>query len=70
MHQNPALAASKDMYEPLVLMFFPVLGAHMGGTEYQYPDLSWKEPTGIMANLVANSGDNKGQLTTLDYYVL
>ena len=70
MHQNPALAASKDMYEPLVPMFFPVLGAHMGGTEYQYPDLSWKEPTGIMANLVANSGDNKGQLTTLDYYVL
>jgi hypothetical protein len=42
----------------------------MGGTEFQYPDLSWKEPTGIMANLVANSGDNKGQLTTLDYYVL
>ena len=36
----------------------------MGGTEFQYPDLSWKEPTGIMANLVANSGDNKGQLTT------
>ena len=42
----------------------------MSGTEFQYPDLSWKEPTGIMANLVANSGDNKGQLTTLDYYVL
>ena len=51
-------------------MFFPILGAHMGGTEFQYPDLSWKELTGIMANLVANSGDNKGQLTTLDYYVL
>ena len=62
--------ASKDMYEPLVPMFFPVLGAHMSGTEFQYPDLSWKEPTGIMANLVANSGDNMGQLTTLDYYVL
>ena len=62
--------ASKDMFEPLVPMFFPILGAHMGGTEFQHPDLSWKEPTGIMANLVANSGDNKGQLTTLDYYVL
>ena len=62
--------ASKDRHEPLVPMFFPILGAHMGGTEFQYPDLSWKEPTGIMANLVANSGDNKGQLTTLDYYVL
>ena len=58
------------MHEPLVSMFFPILGAHMGGTEFQYPDLSWKEPTGMMANLVANSGDNKGQLTTLDYYVL
>ena len=57
--------ASKDMYEPLVPMLFPILGAHMSGTEFQYPDLSWKEPTGMMANLVANSGDNKGQLTTL-----
>jgi hypothetical protein len=57
--------ASKDMHEPLVPMFFPVLGAHISGTEFQYPDYSWKEPTGMMANLVAHSGDNKGQLTTL-----
>ena len=57
--------ASKDMYEPLVPMFFPVLGAHISGTEFQYPDRSWKEPTGMMANLVAHSGDNKGQLSTL-----
>ncbi|MCR5780575.1 MAG: hypothetical protein K6G70_08555 [Bacteroidaceae bacterium] len=57
--------ASKDMYEPLVPMFFPVLGAHISGAEFQYPDLSWKETTGMMANLVAHSGDNKGQLTTL-----
>jgi hypothetical protein len=57
--------ASKDMYEPLVPMFFPIFGAHMSGAEFQYPDLSWKEPTGLMANLVAHSGDNKGQLTTL-----
>ena len=57
--------ASKVMHEPLVPMFFPVLGAHMSGTEFQYPDNSWKEPTGMMANLVAHSGDNKGQLTTL-----
>ena len=46
--------ASKDMHEPLVPMLFPILGAHMSGAEFQY----------------ANSGDNKGQLTTLDYYVL
>ena len=57
--------ASKDMYEPLVPMFFPILGAHISGTEFQYPDYSWKETTGMMANLVAHSGDNKGQLTTL-----
>ncbi len=57
--------ASKDMHEALVPMFFPVIGAHMSDTEFQYPDLSWKEPTGMMANLVAHSGDNKGQLTTL-----
>ena len=57
--------ASKDMHEPLVPMFFPILGAHISGAEFQYPDFSWKEPTGMMANLVAHSGDNKGQLTTL-----
>ena len=57
--------ASKVMHEPLVPMFFPVLGAHMSGTEFQYPDNTWKEPTGMMANLVAKSGDNKGQLSCL-----
>ena len=54
---------SKDNYEPFVPMFFPVLGAHISGAEFQYPDNSWKEMTGMMANLVANSGDNKGQLS-------
>ena len=57
--------ASNEMHEPLVPMFFPVLGAHISGAEFQYPDYSWKEPTGMMANLVAHSGDNKGQLSTL-----
>ena len=57
--------ASKDMYEPLVPMLFPVLGAHISGAEFQYPDNTWKELTGMMANLVAHSGDNKGQLSTL-----
>ena len=56
---------SKDMYEPLIPMFFPVLGAHISGTEFQYPDLTWKETSGMMANLVAESGGNKGQLSTL-----
>ena len=57
--------ASVNMHEPLVPMFFPVLGAHISGAEFQYPDNSWKEMTGIMANLVANSGDNKGQLAPI-----
>ena len=56
---------SKDMREPLVPMIFPVLGAHLSGVEFQYPDLSWKEPCGMMANLVADSGAGKGQLTNL-----
>jgi len=32
--------ASKGIQEPLVPMFFPVLGAHIGGAEFQYPDNS------------------------------
>ncbi len=57
--------ASKDMYEPLVPMFFPILGAHISGSEFQYPDLTWKEMCGQMANLVAESGGNKGQLSSI-----
>ena len=57
--------ASKDMYEPLVPMLFPVLGAHLSGAEFQYPDLTWKETCGQMANLVSDTGGNKGQLSLL-----
>ena len=56
---------SENMQEPMVPMFFPILGAHISGTEFQYPDYSWKEPTGMMTNLVAHSGDNKGQFKDL-----
>ena len=42
-----------------------LLGAHVSGAEFMYPDLSWKEPCGMMANLVAESGGKKGQLSTL-----
>ena len=56
---------SDIMQEPMVPMFFPVLGAHISGAEFQYPDYSWKEPTGMMTNLVAHSGDNKGQFKEL-----
>ena len=57
--------ASKDMHEALVTMFFPILGAHMSDVEFQYPDLTWKETCGQMANLVADTGGNKGQLSLL-----
>ena len=43
--------ASKGMYEPLIPMFFPILGAHISGAEFQYPDLTWKELCGMKANL-------------------
>ncbi len=57
--------ASKYMHEPLVPMLFPSLGAHISCAEFQYPDRSWKEMCGQMANLVAESGGNKGQLSQI-----
>ena len=56
---------SKDMHEPLVPMLYPILGAHICGAEFQYPDLTWKEVCGQLAHLVAESGGNKGQLSHL-----
>ena len=53
------------MHEPLVPILFPILGAHISGSKFQYPDRTWKELCGIMANLVAESGGNKGQLSHL-----
>ena len=53
------------MREPLVPMLFPILGAHISGAEFQYPDLTWKEMCGQMANLVVESGGNKGQFPVL-----
>ena len=55
--------ASKDMHEPLVPMLFPILGAHISGTEFQYPDQTWKEMCGLMANHVAESGGKERQLS-------
>ena len=57
--------ASKDMREPLVPMLFPPLGAHISGAEFLYFDQTWKETCGLMANIVADSGGNKGQLSLL-----
>ena len=57
--------ASKDMHEPLVPMFFPVLGAHVSASKFRYPDNTWKELCGMMANLVGDSGCNKGQFSNI-----
>ena len=56
---------SKDMQEPLVPMPFPVLAAHLTNVKFLYPDLTYYELCGQMANLVAESGGNKGQLSHL-----
>ena len=46
-------------------MLFPILGAHVSGAEFMYPDKSWKETSGMLANLVADSGAGKGQLSSI-----
>ena len=57
--------ASKDMHEPLVPMFFPVLGAHVSASKFRYHDNTWKELCGMMANLVGDLGCNKGQFSNI-----
>ena len=54
---------SKDMHQPLVPMLFSILGAHVSGAEFMYPDLSWKETSGMLANIAAKSGVRKGKLS-------
>ena len=56
---------SKDMHQPLVPMLFPILGAHVSEAEFMYPDKSWKETSGMLANFVADSGAGKGQLSSI-----
>jgi len=43
-------------------MLFPAPGAYMSNSEFQYPDHSWKEITGQLARVVADSGMGKSQL--------
>ena len=57
--------ASKGMFWTPDSDVFPLLGAKISGVKFQYPDLFWKELCGQMANLVAESGGNKGQLSLL-----
>ena len=46
-------------------MLFPILGAHVSVAEFMYPDKSWKETSGMLANFVADSGVGKGQLSSI-----
>ena len=46
---------SKDMHEPMVPMHFPILGAQISEAKFQYPELSWKEMSGMMANITISS---------------
>ena len=55
----------RDMHQSVVPMLFSPLGAHISGAEFMYPDLSWKETSGMLANFVAESGACKGQLSAL-----
>ena len=48
--------ASKDMHEPLVPMFFPVLGAHLCEVEVMYSDNKYYELCGQMGHLIGPSG--------------
>ena len=57
--------ASQDMREPLVPMLFPVLGAHVSASKFKYPDNTWKELCGMVANLVGDLGCNKGQFSNI-----
>lgn len=46
-------------------MLFLILGAHVSEAEFMYPDKSWKETSGMLANFVADSGAGKGQLSSI-----
>ena len=61
----PLSEASKTCNNCFFLCFFPIFFAHVSGFEFHFPDLKWKELCGQMANLVAESGGNKGQLSHL-----
>ena len=50
---------SKDMHQPLVPMLFPILGAHVSGAEFMYPDKSWKETCGYCKHRVLGKSPTK-----------
>ncbi len=41
---------SPEMREAVTPTLFDAAAAHISGSEFQYPDLTWKELCGMMAN--------------------
>ena len=58
--KNLLFQASKGVIYPLFPMIFPSLGPHISGTKFPNLGLKWKETCGKVANLMAESGENKG----------
>lgn len=56
---------SKDMQEAIAPLIFDSLASHISGTEFMYPDLTWKEICGLITAIVARSAGGKGQLQRL-----
>ncbi len=56
---------SKDMREAILSMVFTILGALAFGVKFKYPDETWKELCGMLANIVADSAAGKGQLQAI-----
>lgn len=56
---------SKDMQETLAPSIFDSLASHISGTEFMYPDLTWKEVCGLISAVSTVSAGGKGQLQRL-----
>ena len=56
---------SKDMQEAIAPLISDSLASHISGTEFMYPDLTWKEICGLITAIVARSAGGKGQLQRL-----
>lgn len=51
-----------DMREAIAPTLFNAAAAHITTTQFLYPDMTWKEPCGMMDALCASSAGGKGQL--------
>ena len=56
---------SKDMQEPLAPLLLDSLASNISGTEFMYPDLTWKELCGLITAISTVSAGGKGQLQRL-----